>query len=107
MGDEVLFHIPQVHTKYLSPTYTPWKGIYKVVQKTSNLTYTIKKKGGEIINAPADRLKFYDKKNSHKDPTVEISMKDDVTNEQLKIDPNQRLTRSKTRTIAAHQNILQ
>ena len=51
-------------------------------------------------------MKFYDPKNSHEDPAVHISQEDDegdVEEPATKIpcipDPNQRLTRSKTKNL--------
>ena len=113
IDDEVLLHIPSPPPGHNSKFYTPWRGIYKVVQKTSNLTYTVKKKGGRIRRAHVNRLKFYDPKNSHEDPTVHISVEEDEQDEiksnshqptkQEKIindtNQNMRMTRSKTSSL--------
>jgi hypothetical protein len=115
IDDEVLLHIPSPPPGHNSKFYTPWRGIYKVVQKTSNLTYTVKKKGGRIRRAHVNRLKFYDPKNSHEDPTVHISVEDDeqdnhetknnshqpTKQEETLTDTNQnmRMTRSKTNSL--------
>jgi hypothetical protein len=113
IDDEVLLHIPSPPPGHNSKFYTPWRGIYKVVQKTSDLTYTVKKKGGRIRRAHVNRLKFYDPKNSHEDPTVQISVEDDeqdnhdtTTNSNqptnqgdTHTDTNQRITRSKTHSL--------
>ena len=111
--DEVLLYLPSPPIGHNSKFYTPWRGLYKVVQKTSDLTYTVRKKGGRIRRAHVNRLKFYDPKNSHEDPTVQISIEDDENNDQdnivistpipnhssPKINPNQRITRSKTHNL--------
>ena len=43
---------------------------------------SVKKKGGQIRRAHVNRLKFYDPKNSHEDPTVQIQGQDDEEDEQ-------------------------
>ena len=45
--------------------------------KSSKLTYIVRKKGGRNRTAHINRLKFYDPKNSHKDPEVKISLEED------------------------------
>ena len=70
-----------------------------MVQKTSDLTYTVKKKGGRIRRAHVNRLKFYDPKNSHEDPTVHISVEDDEQdNHDTKTNSNQPTKQEDTRT---------
>ena len=96
------FLLPQ-RTKF----YTPWRGIYNVTQKTSKGTYLVKKKGqGKARKAHVNRLKFYHPKNSHEDPAVHISAEDDEEDAEEPItkipfvpNPNQRITRSKTRNL--------
>jgi hypothetical protein len=107
IGDEVLLHIPSPPKGHNSKFYTPWRGIYTVTQKTSTGTYLVKKDGQrKARKAHVNRLKFYDPKNSHEDPAVHISQEDDegdVEEPATKIpcipDPNQRLTRSKTKNL--------
>ena len=116
--DEVLLYLPSPPKGHNSKFYTPWRGLYKVVEKTSDLTYTVRKKGGRIRRAHVNRLKFYDPKNSHEDPMVQIRGEDDEQDEQetdeqeksinmntspshskTNTDQNQRITRSKTHSL--------
>jgi hypothetical protein len=115
IGDEVLLHIPSPPPGHNSKFYTPWRGIYKVTQKTSEGTYLVKKDGkGKARRAHVNRLKFYDPKNSHEDPAVHISCDDDeedveeqddksveepTTKSPFTLNPNQRITRSKTKNL--------
>ena len=106
IGDEVLLHIPSPPPGHNSKFYTPWRGIYKVTQKTSDWTYLVRKKGGRVRKAHVNRLKFYDPKNSHEDPDITISEEDDEEDKQEPVekpsqvpDPNQRITRSKTKNL--------
>ena len=113
IGDEVLLHIPSPPKGHNSKFYTPWRGIYIVTQKTSQGTYLVKKNGqGKARKAHVNRLKFYDPKNSREDPAVRISDEDDEedVNEQEDVkepinktpfipNPNQRITRSKTKNL--------
>ena len=75
--DKVLLYIPSPPKGNNSKFYTPWRGIYTITQKTSKLTYIVRKKGGRNRTAHINRLKFYDPKNSHKDPEVKISLEED------------------------------
>ena len=91
-----------------SKFYTPWKGIYYVTKKVSQGTYLVSKKGGKPRRAHVNRLKFYDPKNSHEDPTIQISVEDDEADKEepiiekpQTINENQRITRSKTRNLPA------
>ena len=66
----------------------------------------MRKKGGRERKAHVNRLKFYDPKHSHEDPDIQISVEDDEDDKQEPIDkevkapnPNQRVTRSKTRNL--------
>ena len=105
-----------------SKFYTPWRGIYKVIERTSQLTYVLHKKGGRTRRAHVNRLKFFDPLNSLEDPKVHISVDDDEKDQmdddipptgqvqdQTAQDPiehhpsttqiNTRVTRSKTRSL--------
>ena len=75
--DEVLLFIPSPPPGHNSKFYTPWRGIYKVVEKTSPLTYVVRKKGGRNRRAHVNRLKFFDPMNSLEDPEVQITVEDD------------------------------
>ena len=75
--DRVLLYIPSPPKGNNAKFYTPWRGVYKIIQKTSKLTYIVRKKGGRNRTAHVNRLKFYDPKNSHKDPEVLISIEED------------------------------
>ena len=47
------------------------------MERTSHLTYIVRKKGGRKRGAHVNRLKFFDPLNSIEDPTVHISLDDD------------------------------
>ena len=102
IGDEVLLHIPSPPPGHNAKFYTPWRGVYKVTQKTSQGTYLVRKKGGRERKAHVNRLKFYDPKNSHEDPNIHISTEEDEEDTEdtvkTKILPNTntRTTRSQT-----------
>ena len=118
--DKVLLYIPSPPKGNNAKFYTPWRGVYKVVEKTSGLTYIVRKKGGRNRTAHVNRLKFYDPKNSHKDPEVLISIEEDENNQEIsqdnkqeenttkskhkeytipKYNENMRITRSRTRAL--------
>ena len=106
VGDEVLLHIPSPPKGHNSKFYTPWRGIYKVTKKVSQGTYLVKKNGGKPRRAHVNRLKFYDPKNSHEDPSTQIGMDDDepdaretTINQHPIIKENQRITRSMTKNL--------
>ena len=84
------------------------------------MTYIVRKKGGRNRTAHVNRLKFYDPKNSNKDPEVNISVEEDepandILNDNLQSqkendtknkihkipvhDDNMRMTRSKTKEL--------
>jgi hypothetical protein len=48
-----------------------------VVERTSHLTYIVRKKGGRKRGAHVNRLKFFDPLNSIEDPNVHIGLDDD------------------------------
>ena len=75
--DEVLLYMPSPPKGHNSKFYTPWRGVYIVMEKTSPLTYIVKKDGGRKRKAHVNRLKFYDPMNPKEDPLVKISIEDD------------------------------
>lgn len=85
INNNVLLHIPSPPPGHNSKFYTPWRGIYKVIKKTSDWTYLVRKKGGRVRKAHVNRLKFYDPKNSHEDPDIQISVEDDEEDNILRI----------------------
>ena len=46
IADEVLLFLPSPPKGHNSKFYNPWRGIYKIIEKTSPLTYVVSKKGG-------------------------------------------------------------
>ena len=76
-GDDVLLYIPSPPPGENSKFYTPWRGIFRVVERTSNLTYIVRKKGGRKRKAHVNRMKFFDPLNSIDDPEVHISVDDE------------------------------
>jgi hypothetical protein len=83
-GDQVLLHIPSPPQGHNSKFYTPWRGIYTVINRTSNLTYVVRKKGGRKRRAHINRLKFYDPLNSLDDPSVLLSHEEDEEDDKRK-----------------------
>jgi hypothetical protein len=77
IADDVLLFLPSPPPGHNSKFYTPWRGIYKIIEKTSPLTYVVRKKGGRSRRAHVNRLKFFDPMNSLEDPAVHISIEDD------------------------------
>ena len=114
--DEVLLYMPSPPKGHNSKFYTPWRGIYTVIARTSPLTYIVKKKGGRQRKAHVNRLKFYNPMDSKEDPLVKLSIEDDEpdTEETVKKDNEDqhrkqhiqdekiyegRITRSKTNSL--------
>ena len=58
--------------------YSPWRGIYQVIERTNPLTYKVCKKGGRIRIVHINRLKFYDPVNSPEDKDVHLSNEEDL-----------------------------
>ena len=75
--DEVLLYMPSPPKGQNSKFYTPWRGIYHVMERTSPLTYIVKKQGGRKRRAHVNRLKFYNPMDPKEDPLVKISVDDD------------------------------
>ena len=68
-----------------------WRGIYTVIEKTSNIIYKLRKKGGRIKSAHINRIKYYDPENSDSDKDTHISNKEDE-------EPETQLTGTTTRS---------
>ena len=75
--DEVLLFIPSPPVGHNSKFYTPWRGLYYIIEKTSKYTYTVAKKGGRKRRAHVNRLKFFNPSDSTDDPLVKISVEED------------------------------
>ena len=119
--DKVLLYIPSPPVGQNKKFYTPWRGIYEVIEKTSKLTYIVKKKGGRKRIAHINRLKFYDPQNSINDPEVKITVEDDepdkedtlqkekkeikVTIRDTPDSENMRMTRSRTKKLQQETHI--
>ena len=86
--DEVLLYMPSPPKGHNSKFYTPWRGVYNVIERTSPLTYIVKKKGGRKRKAHVNRLKFYNPMDSKEDPLVKISMEDDEPDPKEEIQGN-------------------
>ena len=104
--DEVLLFIPSPPVGANSKFYNPWRGIYNIIERTSNNTYIVRKKGGRTRKAHVNRLRYYDPTNSPNDPQVQITVEDDVEEiEQDKPSIKQdkiyegRITRSRTKDL--------
>ena len=79
---------------------------FYIIERTSNNTYIVRKKGGRTRKAHVNRLRYYDPTNSPNDPQVQITVEDDVEEiEQNKPSIKQdkfyegRITRSRTKDL--------
>ena len=77
-GDQVPLYLPNPPPGTNRKFYSPWRGIYTVIERTSDLTYKVRKKGGRIRVTHINRLKFYDPENSGHDATVHLSNNEDL-----------------------------
>ena len=57
--------------------HSPWRGIYTIVEKTNDVIYKIKKKGGRVKTAHINCIKYYDPENSESDEDTHISNEED------------------------------
>ena len=78
-GDDVLLHCPDPPEGTSKKLYIPWRGIYTIVEKTSDVIYKIKKKGGKAKSVHINRLKYYDPETSESDKDTHISNEEDET----------------------------
>ena len=76
-GDDVLLHIPDPPEGTSRKLYMPWRGIYTIIEKTSDTKYKLKKKGGRVKSAHINRIKYYDPENSDSDKDTLISNEED------------------------------
>ena len=106
--DEVLLYIPSPPVGQNSKFYTPWRGVYHIIEKTSKLTYIVAKKGGRKRGAHVNRLKFFNPCDSSEDPEVKITVEDDEPDFEEKkkkeivevvLDENARITRSRSKKL--------
>ena len=81
-GDDVLLYLPSPPKGGNSKFYTPWQGVFRVLERTSNLTYIVRKKGGRKRRAHVNRMKFFDPLNSLDDNNVFISLEDNEEDDQ-------------------------
>jgi hypothetical protein len=95
-GDDVLLHFPDPPKGTSRKLYTPWRGIYTIVEKTSDLIYKLRKKGGRIKTAHINRIKYYDPENSDSDKDTRISNEED---EESEAQPTGPTTRSRDNTL--------
>ena len=72
--------------------------MYTIIEKTNDLIYKLKKKGGRIKIAHINRIKYYDPENSQSDKDTLISHEDDLDTE-IQTPPTGRTTRSTTNTL--------
>jgi hypothetical protein len=78
VGDQVLLHLPTPPPGNNKKFYSPWRGIYTVIERTSDLTYKVRKKGGRVRDTHINRLKYYDPENSIDDEKVHLSNNEDL-----------------------------
>ena len=92
-------HFPDPPKGTSRKLYTPWRGIYTIVEKTSNLIYKLRKKGGRIKTAHINRIKYYDPENSDSDKDAHISNEEDEEVKTQPIQPSGPTTRSRDNTL--------
>ena len=87
---KVLLYLPSPPKGHNSKFYTPWRGIYHVIEITSPLTYIVRRKGGRKRKAHVNRLKFYNPMDSREDLLVKISIEynEQDTNEDIQYVPD-------------------
>ena len=95
-GDDVLLHYPDPPKDASRKLYTPWQGIYTIIEKTNDLIYKLRKKGGRIKTAHINRIKYYDPENSDSDKDTHISNEDD---EEVETQPKGPTTCSRDNTL--------
>ena len=91
----MLLHFPDPPKGTSRKLYTPWWGIYTIIEKTSNLIYKLRKKGGRIKTAHINRIKYYDPENLDSDKDTRISNEEDEEPETQPIQPTGPTTRSR------------
>jgi len=97
-GDSVLLHYSKPIKSDNTKPHLPWRGIYTIIEKDTNHTYKLKKKGGRTKIAHISQMKYYDPENSQSDENTQISHEDDLDAEIQPI-PTGRTTRSSTNTL--------
>jgi hypothetical protein len=97
-GDDVLLHFPDPPRGTSKKLYTSWKGIYTIVEKTNDIIYKLRKKGGRIKTAHINRIKYYDPENSDSDKDTKISNEEDE-DEEPETQTQGPTTRSRDRTL--------
>ena len=97
-GDSVLLHYPDPPRGTSRKLYSPWQGIYTIVEKTNDLIYKLRKKGGRMKIAHINRIKYHDPENSQSDKDTHVSHEDDLDAEILP-PPTGRTTCSTTNTL--------
>ena len=91
-----MLHYPDPPKGTSRKLYTPWRGIYTIVEKTNDLIYKLRKKGGRIKTAHINRIKYYDPENSDSDEDTHISNEEDKETEAQPTGPT---TRSRDSTL--------
>ena len=97
-GDSVLLYYPDPSKGASRKPYSPWRGVYTIIEKDNHLIYKLKKKGGRMKIAHINRIKYYDPENSQSDEDTHISHEDDLDAE-IQTLPSGRTTRSTTNTL--------
>ena len=92
----MLLHYPDPPKGISRKLYTPWRGIYTIVEKRNDLIYKLRKKGGRIKTAHINRIKYYNPENSDSDKDTHISNEKDEDTEAQPMGPK---TRSRDSTL--------
>ena len=98
-GDDVLLHFPNPPKGTSRKLYTPWRGIYTIIEKTSDVVYKLRKKGGRVKTAHINRIKYYDPENSESDKDTHISNEEDEEPETQPTQQTGPTTRSRDNTL--------
>ena len=89
-GDDLLLHYPDPLKGSSRKLYSPWRGIYTIIEKTNDLIYKLRKKGGRIKTAHINRIKYYDPENSDSDKDTSIRNEEDEESEAQPTGPTTR-----------------
>ena len=98
-GDDVLLHFPDPPEGTSRKLYMPWRGIYTIIEKTSDTNYKLRRKGGRVKTAHINRIKYYDPENSDSDKDTLISNEEDE-------DPKTQTTQNTGPTTRSRDNTL-
>ena len=96
---QCILHFPDPPRGTSKKLYTPWRGIYTIIERTSDVVYKLRKKGGRVKTAHINRIKYYDPENSDSDKDTHISNEEDEEPENQPKQQTGPTTRSRDNTL--------